>query len=495
MSFKIAFIGAGSIGFTRKLIADLLGVPDLRDLELVLMDINEKNLQMIQALVARDLEANGRTDITLSGTMDRVAALKDARYIVNTVRIGGLEAFALDVDIPLKYGIDQCVGDTLCAGGIMYGQRVIPFMESLCADIRLHAAPDALLLNYSNPNAMVTWAANSYFGVKTLGLCHGVQHGHEQLAEALGVPVKELDYSCVGINHMTWYVSLKYRGHSYAAGEIVEALEKHPKFSQQEKVRIEVLKRFGYYSTESNGHLSEYLPWFRKRPENIPAWISLDEWIHGETGGYLRHCTERRNWFEEDFPRWMAEPPLVFSEANRSIEHGSHIIEALETGRVYRGHFNVVNGRAIPNLSPDAVVELPCYVDAHGVSVPLRDPLPDGPAALCMSNIGVQKLAVKAALSGDMFLLKQSMLLDPLTAAVCDPPEISRLADEMVVAQKAWLPQYEAAIPEAEARLADKTGSEAQAEARAAARASGGAARLAVKSVDELRRLKDSGKA
>ncbi len=453
MSFKISIIGAGSIGFTRKLVADTLTVPEFGDITISLMDLNRDNLDMIHALVERDIRANGLDGVKLLKTTDRKESLRGARYVLNVVRIGGLEAYASDVEIPLKYGIDQCVGDTLCAGGIMYGQRGIPFMLDLCRDIREVADGEVLLLNYANPNAMMTWAANVYGGVETLGLCHGVQHGHEQLAEALGVPKEELDYSCVGINHQTWYMNLNHKGHEYTAGELIGALEAHPRFSREEKVRIDILKRFGYYSTESNGHLSEYLPWYRKRQEDIPGWISFSDWIHGETGGYLRICREHRNKFETSFPQWMEEEPGKFTEEERSNEHGSRIIEARETGRLYRGHFNVVNRGAVTNLSPDAIVEVPAFVDRLGVHVPQFGPLPDGPAAICGQSISVQRLSVKAAVAGDDFLLRQAMLMDPLTAAVCTPPEIDQLVDEMLVAGEPWLPQYGEAIDRARRSL------------------------------------------
>lgn len=190
MSFKVAFIGAGSIGFTRRLLRDLLSVEAFRDVQIAFTDINERNLDMVTQLCQRDIAANG-LDITIEATTDRRKALTDADYVINVVRVGGLEAFTLDVEIPLKYGIDQCVGDTLCAGGIMYGQRGIPVILDFCKDIREVAAEDCILFNYANPNAMLTWAANKYGGVKTVGLCHGVQGGHRQIAEVLGLPKSE----------------------------------------------------------------------------------------------------------------------------------------------------------------------------------------------------------------------------------------------------------------------------------------------------------------
>jgi alpha-galactosidase len=450
MQFKVAFIGAGSITFTRNLVRDLLVVPSFRDIEISFMDISEKNLDMVTSLVQRDIDANG-LNIHIQATMDRKEALAGARYVFNVVRIGGLEAFAMDVDIPLKYGVDQCVGDTLCVGGIMYGQRGIAFMLDLCRDIREVAEPGSLLLNYANPNAMMTWAAIKYGGVKCVGLCHGVQHGHHQIAEVLGAEQKDVDIICAGINHQTWYMQVKLRGQSVPMERILKGLEEHPEYSVQEKVRIDMMKRFGYYSTESNGHLSEYLAWYRKRPNEIPQWISTDSWINGETGGYLRDCIENRRWFETEFPHWMEEPPLIFDAETRSQEHGSHIVEGLETGRVYRGHFNLMNNGCITNLPDECIVEVPGYVDYNGFSIPKVGNLPLGCAAVISSSIWVQRLAVEAAVSGDDRLLRQAMMIDPLVGAVCNPPEIWQMVDELLTAEEQWLPQYSKAISEAKA--------------------------------------------
>lgn len=479
MSFKIAFIGAGSIGFTRGLLRDILSVPEFKDIEVAFTDINQSNLDMVTQLCQRDIDKNG-LNIRIFSTTNRREALKGAKYVFNVVRIGGLEAFKLDVDIPLKYGVDQCVGDTLCAGGIMYGQRGIPAVLDFCKDIREAGAPDCIMLNYANPNAMITWACNKYGGVRTIGLCHGVQGGHKQIADVLGLEKKDVDIICAGINHQTWYIQVKYKGQDMT-GKLLEAYEKHPEFSKTEKVRIDMLRRFGYYSTESNGHLSEYVPWYRKRPGEINDWIDLGVWINGETGGYLRVCTEGRNWFETDFPNWMKEPPFEYAPGKRSEEHGSYIVEGLETGRVYRGHFNVVNNGTITNLPDDAVVEVPGYVDRNGINIPKVGDLPLGCAAICNASISVQRLAVEAAVRGDDLLLRQAMMMDPLVGAVCNPPEIWQMVDEMLVAQEKWLPQYGKAITEAKKHLQSgdliktKDGYE-------------GAARLKVKTVEEMAR-------
>ncbi|MBT7861177.1 MAG: alpha-glucosidase/alpha-galactosidase, partial [Gemmatimonadetes bacterium] len=470
MAIKVAVIGAGSIGFTRRLMKDILTVPELQDTEFAFHDINKHNLEMIAQLAQRDIEANG-VPAKLTTSVNRRRALDGAHYILNTTRIGGLEAFQSDIDIPLKYGVDQCVGDTLCAGGIMYGQRNIPQILAFCKDIREVSTADALFLNYANPMAMNTWAALEYGGVPTLGLCHGVQGGHHQICSVIEglvnkgkkegsrgyrkVTKPEVDIIASGINHQTWYVQVLYDGKDWT-DRLLEGFEQHPTYSRTEKVRIDMLRRFGYYTTESNGHVSEYLPWYRKRTDEIKNWIAMDSWIQGETGGYLRVCTEGRDWFTTDFPNWMKENPPVFSPETRSEEHGSWIIEARETGRTYRGHFNVMNDGAIPNLPNESIVEVPGYIDKNGISIPQVGDLPLGCAAICNTSISVQKMAMEAAVHGDVDLLKQAMMMDPLVGAVCNPPEIWQMVDEMLVAQSQWLPQYRREMPKAKKRLASQ---------------------------------------
>jgi alpha-galactosidase len=481
-SFKIAIIGAGSVGFTRTLVRDILCVPELQDVEFALTDINEHNLAMVTQILERVVAVN-RLPTRISATTDRRAGLSGARYVINCARVGGLEAFADDIRIPLQYGVDQCVGDTICAGGILYGQRSISAILDFCQDIREVAEPGAQMLNYANPMAMNTWAAIDYGGVETIGLCHGVQHGWRQIAEALGAENPgDVEYICAGINHQTWYIDLRYKGRRVTKDELVAAYEGHPVLSRQEKVRIDVLKRFGVYSTESNGHLSEYLPWYRKRPEEIARWIDMSEWIHGETGGYLRVCMEGRNWFEEEFPRFLSDAEMPIDPARRTTEHASYIIEALETGRPYRGHFNVKNKGLITNLPQDAIVESTGFADRFGLNMVAGLTLPDACAAPCVASINVQRMAVKAAVTGDVDLLKLAVLNDPLVGAICTPDEVWQMVDELLVAQALWLPQYAGAIDAAKTRLAGK---------QVPKRDWQGAAPLPVRSIEELREERD----
>ena len=446
MPIKIAMIGAGSVGFTRRLLQDILSVPELSDTKFAFTDVSSHNMDMVTQLCRRDIAANG-LEATVEATTDRRAALAEADYVICTIRQGGLEAFQTDIDIPLKYGVDQCVGDTLCAGGLMYAQRGIAAMLDFCKDIREVAKPGAILLNYANPMAMNTWACNQYGGVKTIGLCHGVQGAHHQIKNVTELWAKkhgylkedekierrqDVDVVFAGINHQTWCLQAEWRGIDMIP-HLLEAFEMHPQYTQSEKVRIDVLKRFGYYSTESNGHLSEYLPWYRKRVGEIPFWIDLSSWINGETGGYLRVCTEGRNWFEKDFPNWMQQEAPKFTQESRSEEHGSYIIEGLETGRIYRGHFNIVNQGHITNLPDGCIIEIPGYVDKTGINMPVVGDLPLACAATCAASVRVQQMGVEAAVKGDVLLLKQAMLHDPLVGAVCNPEEVWQMTDEMLV--------------------------------------------------------------
>ncbi len=499
MAIKVAFIGAGSIGFTRCLFRDLLTVPEFQDTHFSFTDINRRNLDLVTQLCQKDIQSN-KSPAKITTTTDRRRALVDADYIINCTRIGGLEAFATDIEIPLKYGVDQCVGDTLCIGGIMYGQRNIACILDFCRDIREVAKPGALFLNYANPMAMNTWAAVEHGNVNVVGLCHGVECGWQQIDAVLANLHGDEDFewrnhdgvhertelTCAGINHQTWYTAIRYKGRTIEAAELLEAFEKHPVYSVGEKIRIDILKRFGLYSTESNGHLSEYLPWYRKRPNEIRKWIDISRWGNGETGGYLRVCTEGQAWFKSDFPKWLAEAGKPITTKDRSHEHGSYIIESLETGRVYRGHFNLQNNGIITNLADDAIVETPGYVDKFGIHLTPVGNLPLACAATCTASINVQRLSVAAAVTGDVMLLKQAVLHDPLTAAVCDPEEIWQMVDEMLIAQAKWLPQYQAngSITAAKKRL--KTCR------RVKLRKWKGAARLKTKSVTELRRAKAS---
>jgi len=435
---RIAFIGAGSLGFTRRLMMDILAVEEFRDTEFRFMDIDADRLRKVGA-VCRKMIRNSRLPAKVVTTVNRKRALEGCDYVFCVVRVGGLEAFAKDIEIPLKYGVDQCVGDTLCVGGVFYALRSIPVLMGIAADMRA-VCPDALLINHTNPMAMNSWAVLRHGGVKYVGLCHGVEAGARTLARALKVPPEELDFLCAGLNHQTWYIKVEHKGVDMLP-RLLDAFLADPDLVKWEPVRIEMLRRFGYFSTESNGHLSEYLPWFRKRKRELRRWIGPGSWIRGETGGYLRDCRESADYFEQHYEQFLKGELPTIPLGTRSGEHGSYIIEAIETGRPYRGYFNVWNDGLITNL-PECVVEVPGYVDRFGIHPLHVGALPPQCAAVLKKSIAVQELTVEAALTGNRDLVKQAVALDPLCGAVCNLEEIWAMCDEMFDALSPWLPQF-----------------------------------------------------
>jgi len=437
---KIAMIGAGSIGFTRRLIMDLMAVPEFQDTEFRLMDIDSENLEMVSSLSRHMLKQNGLESVKILSTTSQKEAIKGADYVICLARVGGLEAYRHDVEIPLKYGVEQCIGDTLGPGGVFFALRTIPVLLDIARDMR-ELAPNALLLNYSNPMAMNTWAVRRAGGVRVIGLCHGVQHSHQQIADALGFPIEEVDQVCAGINHQTWFLKVAHKGEDMLP-RLLEAFENHPTLPKEEPCRIDVLRRFGYYSTESNGHLSEYLPWYRKKSADMDKWINSDTWIGGGTAGYLNYCLTRNEEYKEMYPKWLSGELESIPLGQRSEEHGSYIIEALETGRVYRGNFNIENSGLITNLPDKSTVEVPCYVDRNGIAPTWIGDLPLACAATCRASISVQEMAVEAALTGNRELVKLAILHDPLTAAVCSTEQVWSMVDEMMEALAPWLPQF-----------------------------------------------------
>lgn len=437
---KVAMIGAGSVGFTRRLLMDILAVPEFRDTEFRLMDISDESLEMAANLCRKMVDDND-LPAKVVATTDRREALRGADYVISTVRVGGLEAFAHDIEIPLKYGVDQCVADTLGPGGVFYALRTIPVLLGIAGDMR-ELCPGALLLNYSNPMAMNTWALRRAGGVRVVGLCHGVQGGAHQIAMALGIPVEEMEYVCAGINHQTWFTKVMHKGKDLT-GKVLQGFRSNEQLSKGEPLRIDVMERFGYYSTESNGHLSEYLPWYRKgSQEDKDKWIDYSVWIGGETGGYLRVCRESQNDYRRDYPKWLSGELDQIKLGERSHEHGSWIIEGLETGRRYWGCLNVGNTGLITNLPEGCTVELPCIVDSNGIQPTFVGDLPMQCAATCRASISVQEMAVEAALTGDRQLARLAVLHDPLTSAILTPDKVWEMVDEMLEALGPWLPQF-----------------------------------------------------
>lgn len=441
---RITLIGAGSVVFTRNLCNDILLTPALQESTIALMDIDPGRLaqarDLVQALIdRRALKAR------VEATTDRREAVRGADYVITTFQQGGLDAYRLDIEIPQRYGVEQCVGDTLGPGGVFRALRTIPVLIDLCHDMD-DLAPGALLINYVNPMAANCWAVDEATGRPLVGLCHSVQGTSEMLAEWVGVPYDEVVFLCAGINHQAWFLEFR-RGQEDLYPRIWEAVER-PEVYGQEPVRIELMKYFGYFVTESSGHASEYVPYFRKSAHTVNEDLvprfkdERDYWFDfGRTGGYLRHCVKRFEEAQEEYRELLEGVRDLPDE--RTHEYGSYIIEAVETDRLARINGNVPNWGLIDNLPRGCCVEVPCLVDGNGVQPTSVGPLPAQLAALNRTNVNVQELIVEAALTGDVGAVYHAVMLDPLTAAVCTLPQIRSMVSEMLEAQAQWLPQFQ----------------------------------------------------
>ena len=437
---KITFIGAGSIVFTRNLTNDILQTPALSDSTIVLMDIDAHRLEQSRQIVQSTIERRG-AKATVLATLDRKEAIEDSDYVITTFQQGGLDAYQLDIEIPQQYGIEQCVGDTLGPGGVFRALRTIPVLIDICSEIDQYA-PDALLLNYVNPMAANCWAIAAGTGLPHVGLCHSVQGTSQLLAEWINVPYADVIFFCAGINHQAFFLEFRTKEEDLYP-KILAAVE-DPAIYGQEPVRIDLLKYFGYFVTESSGHASEYVPYFRKTAkmvnnELVPRFTDqINDWFEfGRTGGYLRHCHDRVQKFQQEYQSILQEE----LSAERTHEYGARIIEAIETNRPITINGNVPNDDLIDNLPGGCCVEVPCLVDGNGIQPIKVGPLPAQLAALNRTNINVQELIVEAALTGSKDAVYHAVMLDPLTAAVCTLPQIRELVDKMLAAEAQWLPK------------------------------------------------------
>jgi alpha-galactosidase len=421
---------------------DMILTPELDGLTVTLTDIDAGRLDFIAALCAK-MVTTGNVNFRIESTLDRKIALEGADAVVTTIQVGTLDAYKMDLDIPLKYGVDQNIGDTLGPGGVFRTLRTIPVFIDICRDME-DICPDAWLINYVNPAAMIAWGVFLGSKIKCVGLCHSVQGIPYDMARYFGpepgyVPQK-LKYTCAGINHMAWVLEMTYDGEDYYP-KLFDAI-KDPEIYDKNPVKFEMMKYFGYYVTESSYHFSEYLPYFRKDP----AWVKLirgsNTWphmkIHG--GDCFKFVSQRQDDFYENLRAQIDGREPVRLE--RGKEYLPGILAALKTGVPYKIHGNVLNKNLITNLPYDCVVEVPCMVDENGVHACYVGELPPQLAALNRSNISVQELAVKAALSGDRRMATQAVMLDPLTAAVLTLDKIQAMVDEMFEAEKQYLPQF-----------------------------------------------------
>ena len=435
MGIKIAMIGAGSVVFCKTLMADIMATQALDGTEFALMSRTEPKLRAMESFGQKMLADNGVAGSVWS-TLDRREAMRDADFVVVMIQVGGVEAFGIDYKIPLKYGVDQCVGDTLGPGGVFRAMRTIPVVTDIAKDMEEVSKPGAVMLQYANPMAGVCLALGQASTVSFVGLCHGVQTTIEQIAQWVQVPKNEIEYTCGGINHMDWFLTLSHEGR-----DLYPALRKvmeRPEYYKSEKVRCEVMRHFGYFMTETTGHLSEYVPWFRKNKNAMDLYCD-EPGFGGETGAYY-------NWCNTVAEKYKTHNPLEFESTmlgQRSVEYCSYIIEAVATGKPFRFMGNVRNDGLISNLPDDCCVEVPTYADENGLHPMKIGRLPTQCAAACMSNINVQLLAADAALEGNTEALVQAIAMDPLTGAMCTLKEIRDMASEMLEAHRPWLPQFE----------------------------------------------------
>lgn len=406
---RIAMVGAGSIIFCKTLMMDIMATEGLGDSTFVLMNRTEQKLRAMEGLARRVVEENGLPSV-IEATTDRRAALDGADYVILMIQVGGVDAFRMDYEIPLKYGVDQCIGDSLGPGGIFRALRTLPVLTDIGRDV-MELCPGAVVLNYVNPMAMCCWALGTVPGLKFVGLCHGVQTTMDLIAGYLGLAKEDIDYLCAGINHMAWFLRLEKDGKDLYP-ELREKFEK-PEYYVNEKVRGEVFRHFGYFMTESTGHLSEYVPWFRSSKRALETYCDQPD-FGGASGAYYKFC----KMVADKYGQAEAATGGTVRLGPRSAEYCSHIIEAIEKRGAFRLNGNVRNDSLITNLPNGCCVEVPMFVDAMGLHPTVVGDLPPQCAALNQSNVTVQGLGVRAALDGDPELAAQAVAMDPLTSAV-----------------------------------------------------------------------------
>jgi alpha-galactosidase len=433
---KIALIGAGSHVFSQNLITHILSYPELRDSSIALMDIAQEPLELITAFANKIVKQHGFST-KIESTTNRREALQGADYVINTIQVGGLKAMFTDKEIIDKHGVNEAVADTIGPGGIFYGARNVPVILDICRDME-ELCPDAWLLNYSNPMAIISWAISDYTRIKNIGLCHSVPHTATQLAKYLEVPKEEVSYWVAGINHMAWFLELKWQGKD-AYPLLREKLKDYAVYSAADAhwagpdvVRAEIFKAFGYFVTESSVHMSTYVPYFRKRPEFIDKFklntLTFTQW------------TESRKKQDIEFKSKLNSDEKI--PLNPSVEYGSIIIHSMETGKPSRINANVKNKGLITNLPEGCCVEVPCLVDKEGLHPCYVGDLPPQLAGLNRTNINVQELAVRGIVEKDKTKIFQSILLDPLTGAMLTIDETHQMVDELFKAGKEYMKGY-----------------------------------------------------
>jgi alpha-galactosidase len=433
---KVTFIGAGSAVFARQLMTDVLAIDGLDEGVFALVDIDPMRLDLAKRIAERLVELKGKR-WTVQASTDRRDVLAGTDYVINSIEVAGLANVRFDYDIPLRYGVDQCIGDTIGPGGIFKALRTGPAWLDIMADAQ-KLAPNARILNYTNPMSILTLAAIRKVDLPVVGLCHSVQGTSRQIAGYLDVPYEEMVWDCAGINHNAWFTRLEHGGTDLYP--LLRERAKIPEVYEKDPVRFEVMLHLGAFVTESSGHFSEYVPYFRKRPDLVKKYARPG--YLGESGFYANNWPRWRRDNDESIEsmlRGEREVPL-----ERSLEYGADIIEAIECRRPKTIYGNVLNNGSIENL-PNGCVEVECGVDGGGIHVKPFGALPEQLAALNRSHMAVHELVVEALLERSKQKAKHALMLDPLTAAVCSLEEIDRLFEEMWAAERASLRAFEEA--------------------------------------------------
>lgn len=433
---KITFIGAGSLGFTRGLVRDVLTFPALSDSTLSLMDIDPERLEFARTAVQKIVDA-GQYPAKVEATLDRRQALDGADAVLCTILAAPVSVWRHDIEIPKRYGVDINVGDTRGPAGVFRALRTIPVMLGICRDME-ELCPNAILLNYTNPMAMLCRAMQSETKIRLTGLCHSVQGTAAMLARWIGAPLSEITYKCAGINHQAFYLEYKWNGKD-AYPLIREAIER-PEIYQEEIVRNEMFKHLGYYVTESSGHNSEYVAWFRKRPDLIEKYCTHGTgWNPGEHAYILKQYLAREDTWKDSVRKWLEQPVNL----KRGHEYAASIINAVVgDGTIFEFNGNVRNFGLIDNLPEGCCVEVPIFASKRGLDPVHVGPLPPQLAALVNISARNEEMAVEGALTGDPRLVFHSICFDPLTSAVLSLQEIKEMVKEMFEVNRDYLPQF-----------------------------------------------------
>lgn len=424
---KIVFIGAGSLVFTRNLVRDIMTFPAFDDCEIALVDIDEKRLGYAKQAAETVISAGGHNAVVTAYT-DRREALPGADGVLITVLQGGVDVWRYDIEIPKKYGVDICVGDTRGPSGIFRFLRTAPLMLEIIRDIE-KLCPDAVVLNYTNPMAMLCSYLQAQTDVSVTGLCHSVQGTAAMLARWMGIAPEELEYTCVGINHQAFYLDLTHDGQDmYPA--LFEAI-KRPEVANEEQVRNEMFRHLKFYPTESSGHNSEYNPWFRKRPDLIEKYCTHGTgWNPGAYAFILNEYLDREDTWENEYKEWLETKART--DLDRGEEYASYIFNAIfgdHTPAPFNA--NLRNLGYVTNIDEGACVEVPVTADKDGIHVNGVYTLPPQISALVGHSAKLEEMAVQAAITGDPDLVFQAVLQDPLTASVCSMQEIHDMVQEM----------------------------------------------------------------